>query len=701
MTQLQQPRTLDPKSRQQRDKYSIRSARSYPLGATVQPDGVNFAIFSKNSYSLELLLFLHPEDAIPFQCIKLDPEMNKSFYYWHIFVEDLKPGILYGYRIQGPDEPHNGHRFDASKLILDPYARAVVTPKGYERSAAIGHENNFGSAMKCVVVDPDTYEWEGDKPLHHTYAKSVIYELHVKGFTRHFSSQVTDNKRGTYAGLIEKIPYLKELGITTVEIMPVIQFDSTDVHSPELKNYWGYSPIAFFAPHNGYCYCDDPKVIADEFRNMVKALHKANIEVILDVVFNHTAEGNHQGPTLSFKGLENRAYYMLSEQMQYYMDFSGCGNTLNTNHSIVKRMIIDSLKRWVLEMHIDGFRFDLASVMSRNKNGTPLDDPPILWEIESHPVLSETKIIAEAWDTGGLYQLGSFIGDKWAEWNGKYRDDIRRFLRGDPGTIHAFTHRISGSPDLFKKPFRDPNRSINFITCHDGFTMNDLVSYNGKHNEANQEDNRDGSNDNYSCNYGFEGPTEDVAIEQLRIRQIKNLFTILLLSQGTPMFVMGDEVRRSQQGNNNAYCHDDELSWFDWKNVDSNQELFQFVQQLIQFNLSHEIFQMERFWDDSIPGKPSSIFWHGIKLNEPDRGENSHSIAYTLVEDNGGSQYHFMINAWWEPLNFEIPRGQPWYRIIDTFKTFPEDFQPLAKKPVRHNNYLVNSRSVVVLMTGG
>jgi isoamylase len=426
------------------------------------------------------------------------------------------------------------------------------------------------------------------------------------------------------------------------------------------------TPWLFFAPHSSYCNCQEPQVIADEFRDMVKAFHKADIEVILDVVFNHTSEGNHLGPTFSFRGLENSFYYILSENKEYYMDFTGCGNTLNANHASVRRLILDALKRWVVEMHIDGFRFDLAAVMARDEKGRPMDNPPILWEVEADPVLADTKIIAEAWDAAGLYKLGSFMGDKWAEWNGQYRDDVRKFIRGDKGVVKAFASNIAGSMDLFKKPFRDPNRSINFITCHDGFTLNDLVSYNQKHNEANGEGGRDGSNDNYSSNYGIEGPTDGPEIEAIRLRQIKNFFTLLLLSQGTPMLLMGDEVRRTQYGNNNAYCQDNEISWFKWENLDSHRPLLEFVKKLIRFRRRHPVFQAETYWviyEDQAP----DIVWHGVKLNQPDWSDESHSLAFSLKDKDGQHLLHFIVNAYWEPLTFELPpledEAKKWYGI--------------------------------------
>lgn len=499
---------------------------------------------------MELLLFDSPNAPLPDRIIQLEPKQNKTFYYWHVFVSNIGAGQVYAYRVDGPFNPDKGHRFDNTKVLLDPYAKAVVGWENYSREAAIYPGDNCAKALRGVVVDFSTYDWEGDIPLCIPYAKTVIYEMHVSGFTRNPNSGVPCEKRGTYAGLVEKIPYLKDLGVTAVELLPIHQFDEQDVR-PGLKNYWGYSTIAFFAPHQAYSSRQDSLGMLDEFRDMVKALHQAGIEVILDVVFNHTAEGDDTGPTLSFKGLENQAYYILEQDSTKYSNYSGCGNTLNTNHEIVSRMIIDSLTYWVAEMHIDGFRFDLASVLSRSRLGHPLEDPPILWAIESEPILAGTKIIAEAWDAAGLYQVGSFIGDRFAEWNGPFRDDVRCFVKGESGMVKRLADRILGSPDLYLQPEREPNHSINFVTCHDGFTLNDLVSYDSKHNEANGEDSRDGANHNFSWNCGEEGATNSPAIAALRLQQSKNLLTILLISQGTPMLLMGDEVRRTQLGNNN------------------------------------------------------------------------------------------------------------------------------------------------------
>jgi isoamylase len=535
--------------------------RSSPLGATVLPGGANFSVFAKNASGVELLLFDREDDGQPVRVITIDPAANRTYHYWHVFVPGVQPGQLYGYRVHGPFDPASGMRFDRAKLLLDPYGRGVVVPSNYSRDAACQEGDNAATAMKSVVVDPHAYDWEGDILLCRPSSRTIIYEMHVRGFTRHPTSGVSEPTRGTYAGLIEKIPYLQQLGITAVELLPVFQFDAQDA-PPGRVNYWGYAPVSFFAPHQGYSSRQDPLAPVNEFRDMVKALHRAGIEVILDVVFNHTAEGDHDGPTLSFRGLDNSTYYILEQDRSRYANYSGTGNTLNANHPIVRRLIVDSLRYWVDEMHVDGFRFDLASILDRDESGNLLSAPPVLWDIESDPALAGTKLIAEAWDAAGLYQVGSFIGDSWKEWNGRFRDDVRSFFRGDEGTVASLADRLLGSPQIYGHKEREAEESVNFVTCHDGFTLNDLVSYNQKHNEANGEDNRDGANDNRSCNWGIEGPTDDPVIEKLRNRQVKNFFTMTMLSLGLPMILMGDEVRRTQQGNNNAYCQDNETSWF-------------------------------------------------------------------------------------------------------------------------------------------
>jgi isoamylase len=679
---------------------SMPLGSSYPLGATCFEQGVNFSIFSKNARRIDLLLFNCEDDAEPSRVIQLDPVTNRTFHYWHIYVPGLKHGQLYGYRAYGPKRPTPGDMFDDSKLLIDPYARALAGYKTYSRAACKAPGNNYASALKSVVIDPDTFDWEGDRPIQRPYSTSVIYELHVGGFTKNPNSGVSEAHRGTYIGLIEKIPYLVDLGITAVELMPVQFFDRQDAQAG-LTNYWGYSPIAFFAPHAGYAVSDKPSEVADEFRQMVKAFHAVGIEVILDVVFNHTAEAGLDGPIYSLRGLENKAYYLLNEGTNTYMDYTGCGNTLNANHSVVRRMIIDSLRSWVKEYHIDGFRFDLASVLSRDEFGMPLENPPVLWEIESDPQLAGTKIIAEAWDAAGLYQVGSFIGDRWAEWNGKYRDHVRRFIKGEKGMVSKFASKIMASPDVFVDPTREPNRSIHFVCCHDGFTLNDLVSYNVKHNEANLEKNRDGENNNFSWNCGVEGETFDPYINELRLRQIKNFMTVTFFAQGTPMLLMGDEVRRTQMGNNNAYCQDNAIGWFDWDLVGKNSDLLRFTRGLIEVTQQLEIFSIENLLSSSDDIDEPHIAWHGVALDKPDWSANSHSLAFTLHHPEAGETIHVMVNAFWENLRFQLPKlqQQSWHKVFDTSQASPRDYCRLEKAPrLRSKTLKVHNRSVAVLM---
>jgi glycogen operon protein len=682
--------------------------RAYPLGATVQGDGVNFAVFSKNATAVQLLLFDRADAPHPSHVFDLDPQVNKTFYYWHIFVRGIGHGQFYGYRVDGPYQPERGHRFNKFKLLLDPYGKSVACEPHWSRAEAHSFSNNTATAMKSVIVDTLDYDWEGDEPLGHSMDQTIIYELHVGGLTRHSSSGVP--YPGTFASVVAKIPYLLDLGVTAVELLPVQQFDAQDVGVPygpggqRLTNYWGYAPVAFFAPHGAYCVSPNPADYVREFRDMVKALHQAGIEVILDVVFNHTAEGDESGPTICFKGLENRAYYMLEPNRRHYLNFSGCGNTITSNHSIVRRLIIDCLHYWVQEMHVDGFRFDLASVMSRAEDGQLLVNPPLVWSIESDPVLANTKIIAEAWDAGGLYQVGEFTGERWAEWNGRYRDDVRRFVKGERGTVRDLACRLLGSLDIVTKEERSSYQSINFITCHDGFTLNDLVSFNERHNQANGEDNRDGHNANFSWNCGVEGPTDDPKVERLRQRQIKNFLTILLISQGTPMLLFGDEVRRTQKGNNNAYCQDNELGWFDWKLVERHAGIFRFCRELIRLRQIHPTLHKRRVIECApVAQNGVGVKWHGVRLCEPDWGEASHSLAFTLYGIDGDADFHVMLNAYWEALPFELPippHKRAWVRKVDTSLESPHDLAaPDDEVPVTRGFYRVAPRSVVVLMS--
>jgi len=673
---------------------------SFPLGSTIFPGGLNFSLFCKNGTGVELLLFDHVDDIEPSKIIPLHPKRNRSYHYWHMFVPGIGNGQLYGYRVHGPFNPEKGHRYNRDNILLDPYANVVAVPDAYDRSD-FEHPERKTPAMKSVVADLSSYDWEGDRHLRRPFAQTVIYEMHVGAFTRNPNSMVDPAKRGTYTGLIEKIPYLVDLGITAVELLPVFQFDEQDCPKG-LVNDWGYCPVSFFAPHQGYSSSKNSLDVLDEFRNMVKAFHKAGIEVILDVVFNHTAEGDHKGPGYCFKGIDNSIYYILEEDKARYANYSGTGNTLNANQPIVRRMIIDSLHFWVTEMHVDGFRFDLASILSRDEKGRPIENPPVLWDIESDPVFAGVKLIAEAWDAAGLYQVGSFTGDNWKEWNGKFRDDVRSFMKGDEGTVRKMVTRLSGSPDVYGNKEREPEESINFITCHDGFTLNDLVSYNSKHNEANGEENRDGSNDNVSWNCGVEGPTNDHLIESLRNRQVKNFLTVTLMALGAPMILMGDEVRRSQFGNNNAYCQNSELSWFDWSLVEKHADIHRFVKHVIHARLQRDIAKSEYSMNLNQLLSTASITMHGIKLNQPDWSHSSHSIAFTSVSFSGSVAVHNMLNAYHEALEFELPpldNTFQWKRWIDTALGSPDDICNWNDVSVIvKEKYLVQPHSVVILV---
>jgi len=674
---------------------------SAPLGATPTFGGVNFSLFSRHASEVELLLFEGEDDRQGMRVIRLDPVANRTYHYWHVFVPDLFPGQLYAYRVHGPFQPHSGLRFDPLKVLLDPYGRGVTVPENYSRDSARRGGDNVATAMKSVVIDPHAYDWEGDTPLRQPSSRTIVYEMHVRGFTRHSSSGLPGGKRGTYAGLIEKIPYLQELGITAVELLPVFQFDAQDC-PPGLVNYWGYAPVTFFSPHQAYSSRRDGSGPVDEFRDMVKALHRASIEVILDVVFNHTAEGDHSGPTLSFRGVDNPTYYILEHDRSLYANYSGTGNTLNANHPVVRRMILDSLRYWVEHMHVDGFRFDLASILSRDSSGHPLAHPPVLWDIESDPFLAGTKMIAEAWDAAGLYQVGSFIGDSWKEWNGRFRDDVRSFFRSEHGSVRRVADRFVGSPEIYGHEEREAEQSVNFVTCHDGFTLNDLVSYDQKHNEQNREQNRDGANNKRSWNCGYEGPTDDPAIEQLRNRQVKNFLTVTLLSLGVPMILMGDEVRHTQGGNNNAYCQDNEISWLDWKLTEKHADVQRFVSVLTQRRLLRDAGpeRERKSLNQLIQGATKA--WHGVKLNQPDWSDNSHSVALYVNTRRERLLFYIILNSYWKSLDFELPPPEngfgPWRRWIDTALETPHDIvEWLNASPVSGGDYRVAARSVVVL----
>ncbi|WP_347986774.1 glycogen debranching protein GlgX [Methylomonas sp. AM2-LC] len=687
-------------------KYNLRSGSPYPHGAKAVETGVNFSISSRHATEVELLLFLTSECLEPFQVIPLEKERNHTFFSWHVFVQELPAGTWYAWRIDGPSHTReSGLRFDREKLLLDPWARAV-SDKLWKRAAACVPGDNSQHAMRAVVVD-DRYDWEGDTPLAIRSEKSIIYELHVGGFTRHPSSKV--KHPGTFVGLIEKIPYLQKLGISHVELLPVMAFDEQDIppHSADLglKNYWGYSTHSFFSPHPGYCVTPEQGTHINEFRDLVKALHKAGIGIIMDVVFNHTSEAGIDGPVINFKGITGNSFYITDKHdKRMFLDYTGCGNTVNANHPLVTNFIISCLEYWVREMHVDGFRFDLASALARGEDGSVLTDPPLVWGIELSEQLARTKLIAEAWDASGLYQVGNFPGYRWGEWNGMYRDTIRRFLRGDKGIINAVATRICGSSDLYQYQNRLPISGINFITCHDGFTLYDLFSYNHKHNTANGENNQDGCNNSLSYNFGVEGPTSDPSLLSLRRKQIKNAHAILLLSHGVPMLLAGNEFLHSQQGNNNCYCQDNELSWLNWEQAEENADTIRFLQQMIQLRKRHASLMRRNF----LTGKPIAgreipdIVWHGLTVDQQPQWHDpeTRTLAFTLgaIRDDE-PDLHVIMNMSDLKFPMQLPSipGKTWCLAVDTSLKSPRDIVPPDdQKPLSKPFYQVDSHSVAV-----
>jgi len=661
------------------------------LGATVQADGVNFAVFARHANFVQLVLFEEGQDE-PFIEIPLDAKKNKTGDIWHVFVPNLRPGVLYGYRVNGPFAPRLGHRFNPRAILLDPYARALSG--GYLWGDRQEDHNRPGRLGKVVA---DDFDWGEDIPPGIPLSDSVIYELHVRGFTRHNSSGV--RHPGTFQGLCEKIPYLKALGVTAVQLMPALEFDEMDVprRHPQtgatLLNYWGYAPLSFFAPKAAYA--SKPGQQVREFKEMVRQFHREGMEVILDVVYNHTCEGNENGSTLTFRGLDNAVYYLLDREGRYY-NFSGCGNTLNCNHPVVRDLIIDSLVELVSEYHVDGFRFDLAAVMARGAGGKVLEEPTLLQHIAEHPMLAGTKLIAEAWDAGGLSLVGKLpTWGRWAEFNGHFRDDVRRFVRGDGHATAAVAKRISGSLDLYGTTAKHPYHSVNFVTCHDGFTLYDLVSYNKKHNWANGEDNRDGWDDNLGFNCGQEGPTENQHIKAMRQRQQRNFLTLMMVSQGVPFLLMGDEFGRTQHGNNNAYCQDNELSWVNWDEAKKNMGLARFVALLIALRKKYFTLSREQFLE--------RVTWHGTRVSDPDWTGQTRTLAMLLKGLPGQASFYVMLNAHWEPQRFQLPQleGQwRWRRLVDTNLPSPDDVveEPNAVPLCPRDHYIVTPRSSVILM---
>ncbi len=678
----------------------LPSGRPYPLGAAVVPGGANFCVHAPLARRIELLLYADARAAEPDRVFGLDPHRHRTDAYWHVEVPGAGHGQVYAWRADGPRDPARGLAFDPHKVLLDPWARAVVGMAGWDRSRAAVPGDNGPAALRAVVIDPARYDWEGDRPLPAPAGREVVYELHVPGFTRHPSSGLPEALRGTYAGLAAKAGYLRDLGVTTVELMPVHQFDSTDAPGGRV-NAWGYSPVAWFAPHAGYSADTSPTGPVDEFRGMVKALHRAGLRVIVDVVYNHTAEAGSGGPIIGMRGLADHAWYLGSARGRY-QDVTGCGNTINANHPVVLRTIVDSLRWWVEELHVDGFRFDLASALVRDPDGEPLQRPPVIEAIDTDPVLAGRRLVAEAWDAAGLHQVGTFPGRRFACWNGPFRDAVRRFVRGDTGTIEELMARICGSRDLFAAVDQKPSHGINFVTAHDGFTLADLVAYEQKHNGANGEDNRDGSDHNLSWNCGVEGPTDVPGVLAIRRRQVRNLLALLLVSNGTPMLWMGDEAGHTRRGNNNPWCQDNELNWLDWGQVDREAGLGRFVRLLLAFTASFAPLAEDRWWTVSAPGAPGDLTWHGTEPGRPDWRPASRRLAFTLDDAAHGRRLHVMLNAGTEAAEFKAPPpapGRTWRLLADTAVPSPGDIHdPDAAPPAGAGLRTVMAHSVVMLL---
>jgi glycogen operon protein len=684
--------------------FGVRPGRHLPFGATLVPGGVNFSVYSSTARAVSLVLFRHGERE-PMAELPIPDEFRIGSV-WAITVFGLDyENIEYGYRVHGPAEPHIADRFDPERVLTDPYAKAISGREVWGSPPDWSNPYQYRARLAF-----DDFDWDDDQPLRLPPDELVIYEMHVRGFTRNPNSAVS--QPGTYAGLVEKIPYLKELGVNCVELLPVFEFDEFENHRVDpatgelLLNYWGYSTVGFFAPKAGYAATGRFGMQCDEFKNLVKELHAAGIAVVLDVVFNHTAEGNEDGPTIHFRGLDNRTYYLLTPE-GYYYNFSGTGNTLNCNHPVVRDYVLSCLRYWASEYHIDGFRFDLAAILDRGEDGAPLPNPPLLEALSYDPVLQECVLIAEAWDAGGLYQVGSFPNyGRWSEWNGKYRDVVRRYLKGDDGTVGELATRIIGSPDLYAH--RGAAASINFITCHDGFTLADLVSYNYKHNEANGEDNRDGNDDNDSWNSGVEGPTDDPEVLALRMRQMKNAMLVLLTSQGVPMIRAGDEVAGTHRGNNNAYCHDSALTWFDWSLVERNAELLTFVRRCIAFRAAHPLLRSRQHptGEDTLGIGYPDLSWHGVRAWEPDWSATSHLLAMMRTGTGADGMADFVylaFNAHWESHPLELPTlpdDRRWCRFADTYAAAPDDATTPGAEPILtdQGSYSIGPRSALVLV---
>jgi isoamylase len=709
-------------------RFETTPGRPLPLGATATADGVQFAVFSRNAAAVTLDIFATPEDGEPVFEYRLDPDRDRTGDIWHVFITGLKPGTFYLYRVDGPYKPEKGLRFNAHKFLLDPYAKALTgnfvwnlnDARGYNPASPEGDLSfstiDDAAVMPKGIVVSDDFDWQGDRPLNYPLRFSILYETHVRGLSM---KNADVGHPGTYKGVVESIPYFKELGITSLELMPVMEFD--EFENPRknprtgerLQNYWGYSTISFFAPKGMFSSSGSLGQQVTEFKEMVRDLHRAGIEVILDIVFNHTAEGNEAGPTISFRGFDNSIYYILDDNKRFYKNYSGCGNTLNCNNPVVRGLIIDCLRYWVIEMHVDGFRFDLGSILGRDQNGKLMENPPVIERIAEDPVLRNTKIIAEAWDAAGAYQVGWFPGGRWAEWNDRFRDDVRRFWRGDEHSIQAFATRLTGSSDLYLRDGRKPFHSINFVTSHDGFTLNDLVCYNGKHNEENGESGNDGNNSNFSYNYGFEGPGTNPTLERLRNRQTKNFLATIFLSLGTHMILGGDEFRRTQRGNNNAYCQNNDISWYDWGSLEKHADVYRFAKEIIAFRKRHPAFLRPEFYtgkDASFNAIPD-ITWFDARGQTPDWAKIDKVFALRIdgskadvLSDRDDNDCFMLFNASSDNAIIAVcdaPVGKKWYRVVDTAAEPPEDiFSPGTEVLLSpQKEFLARPRSMAVFIS--
>jgi isoamylase len=693
----------------------IRAGSPVPYGAHQHGDGVNFAIFSRHATRVSLELYQNPGDSSPAKVIELDPVRHRTGDVWHVWVRGIASGQLYGYRVDGPYQPEEGHRFNVHRLLLDPFATALagvadwnfICARGYDSSStetdlSFSTVDNAGMTPKCLFTY-DQFDWEGDLPPKHSASDAIIYETHVRGFTIHPSASVA--YPGTFRGLVEKIPYLQGLGVTAIELMPVQEFNENElirlnpITKQKLKNFWGYNPAAVFALKGSYGAPGPSGQPMFEFREMVKAFHRAGIEVILDIVLNHSAEGNELGPTINLRGIDNCIFYMLEENgRRYYKNFSGVGNTLNANHPVVREFVMDVLRYWVMGMHVDGFRFDLASVLGRDEHGNLLQNAPLLESIAEDPILRDVKIIAEAWDAGGAYQVGSFSERRWAEWNGRFRDDVRRFWLGDAGMMGQFANRICGSADLYARSGKGPDSTVNFVTSHDGFTLNDLVCYREKHNEQNGEGSRDGTDTNYSDNCGVEGPSSDLAVEAMRKRLIKNFLLTLFISRGLPMLLGGDEFRRTQQGNNNAYCQDNEMSWFDWRFLEKNRDIYRFAQGIIAFRRAHPVLRREVFFTDA------DIKWFGPGGRSPAWSDPEQRAFACLILGQSESDLFLMFNAGAKPVDFSVPDSHGnkiWRLAVDTSRPTLEDLYEPGTEPSMQDqvSFRVEPRSSAIFVS--